>query len=233
VRAATHGLCVAAALLAGCGGGDEDEGMRGALGGSAGTQTLARERLEALPPGPLAWVANELVLDSGERMERGDGPGFVYVRRGTLGDLGAGEAAARDGTGSLVAGPDGAAAWDIRLAAPGSGNEVGRRVFESARLEGIPDRPLASMIEVRLPPRGGRTTVHTHPGPEFIFMTEGRIDYQNALVGTRRLGPGGAEAIPPDTAVQKRNPYRREAAFLSWFLVDPDEPFAPGSEFQR
>jgi quercetin dioxygenase-like cupin family protein len=85
---------------------------------------------------------------------------------------------------------------------------------------------------VILPPRGGLTTVHTHPGTEFIYMTEGRIDYENALVGVKRLGPGGAEAIPPDTPVQKRNPYRREAVFLSWFLVDPGEPFAPEAEFR-
>jgi hypothetical protein len=70
------GLVVAAALLAGCGDGDDDDGddaasMRGALGGSAATQTLARERLESLPPRPLAWVAHELVLDPGERPPAG------------------------------------------------------------------------------------------------------------------------------------------------------------------
>jgi quercetin dioxygenase-like cupin family protein len=229
----TLGLAVAAALLAGCGDGEGGAGMPGALGGSAGTQTLARERLESLPPGPLAWVAHELVLDSGERLQQTDEPGFLYVRRGTLGDLGAGEAVAREDSGTLAAGTEGAVAWDIRLAAPGSRSGAGRVVFESAPLKGIPEQPVASMIEVRLPPRGGRTTAHTHPGPEFIYMTEGRIDYENALIGTRRLGPGGAEAIPPDTPVQKRNPYEREAVFLSWFLVDPAEPFAPGSEFRR
>jgi quercetin dioxygenase-like cupin family protein len=233
MRALALGLGVGAGLLAACGGGEEGAGMRGALGGSAETQTLARERIESLPPGRRAWVAHELVLDAGERLEEQEGPGFVYVRRGTLGDLGTGEAVASRGLRSLVAGPEGAAVWDIRLAAPGSGSEAGRRVFESAPLEGTPERPLASMIEVRVPPRGGRTTVHTHPGPEFIYMTEGRIDYENALVGTRRLGPGGSEAIPPDTPVQKRNPYAREAVFLSWFLVDPDQPFAPGAAFER
>jgi quercetin dioxygenase-like cupin family protein len=226
-------LAVAAALLAGCGDADEGGDMPGALGGSAGTQTLARERLDSLPPRPLVWVADELALESGEGMGEREGPGFVYVRRGTLGDLGAGEAVARSRAGALFGGADGAVAWDIRLAAPGSGAAEGQRVFESAVLEGIPERPLATMIEVSVPPRGGRTTVHTHPGPELIYMTKGRIQYENALVGTRALGPGGAEAIPPDTPVQKRNPYAREAVFLSWFLVDPDKPFAPGSEFER
>jgi quercetin dioxygenase-like cupin family protein len=225
-------LAVAGAALAGCGDGEEAPGMRGALGGSAETRTLARARLASLPPGPLAWVAHEVALDQGRRLESDGGPGFVYVRRGALGELGEGEAVARGVAGTLVAGSEGAEVWDIRLAAPGSGRQGARRVFESEPLEGVPERPLATMIEVILPPRGGLTTVHTHPGPEFIYMTEGRIDYENALVGVKRLGPGGAEAIPPDTPVQKRNPYRREAVFLSWFLVDPDEPFAPEAEFR-
>jgi quercetin dioxygenase-like cupin family protein len=233
VRWLALGLAVVAASLAGCGDGEEGAGRSGALGGSAGTQTLARERLESLPPGQLAWVADELVLDAGQPLQQSGDPGFVYVLRGTLGDLGAGEAVARDDAGTLVAGSEGAGVWDIRLVAPGARPEGGRRVFESAPLEGIPEQPVASMIEVRLPPRGGRTTVHTHPGPEFIYMTEGQIDYENALGGTKRFGPGGAEAIPPDTPVQKRNPYPNEAVFLSWFLVDPDKPFAPPAEFEQ
>jgi quercetin dioxygenase-like cupin family protein len=233
LRAPALGAALVAASLAGCGDAEEGGTMRDALGGSAGTQTLARERLESLPPGPLAWVAHEVVLDSGEPLDEGVAPGFVYVRRGMLGELGAGEAVAGRDSRTLVAGPEGAAVWEIRLAAPGSGPEGGRPVFESEPLEGIPKRPLATMIEVSVPPRGGRTTVHTHPGPEFIYMTAGEIDYQNALVGTKRLGPGGAEAIPPDTPVQKRNPYPNEAVFLSWFLVDPDQPFAPPAEFER
>jgi quercetin dioxygenase-like cupin family protein len=233
VRALALGLAVTAALLVGCGDVEEGATMRGALGGSAGTQTLARERLGSLPRGPLAWVAHEVILDPGEPLDEGDAPRFVYVRRGTLGELGAGEAIAGRDSRGLVAGPEGAAVWQIRLAAPGSDQERGRPVFESDPLEGIPKRPLATMIEVSVPPRGGRTTVHTHPGPEFIYMTEGKIDYENALVGTRRLEPGGAEAIPPNTPVQKRNPYLNEAVFLSWFLVDPDQPFAPPAEFER
>lgn len=37
--------------------------------------------------------------------------------------------------------------------------------------------------------------------------------------------------IPPGTPVQKRNPFKRPAVFLSWFLVDPDRPFAPKARF--
>jgi hypothetical protein len=33
--------------------------------------------------------------------------------------------------------------------------------------------------------------------------------------------------------VQKRNRFDANAEFLSWFLVDPAEPFASGAEFRR
>jgi quercetin dioxygenase-like cupin family protein len=105
-------------------------------------------------------------------------------------------------------------------------------VFESEPLQGIPANPVASFLSVRAPARGGQTTVHTHPGPEFIYLLSGQIDYQNALIGTRRMRPGDAEGIPPDTPVQKRNPYAKDAVFLSWFLVDPDKPFAPATRFR-
>ena len=127
----------------------------------------------------------------------------------------------------------GAVLWEFRLARPGAAPVRGatRRVFESEPLRGIPTPAEASFLAVTLAPRGGRTTVHAHPGPELIYQLSGRIDYQNALIGTKRLGPGGLEGIPPETAVQKRNPYKEPAVFLSWFLVDPDRPFAPKASF--
>lgn len=125
--------------------------------------------------------------------------------------------------------------WEIRLAPRDAGPppEVprARAVFRSGVLQGIPPRPTASMIDVVLPPKGGETTVHSHPGPEFVYQVSGVIDYQNDLIGTRKLRPGEAEGIPPGTAVQKRNPATEEASFLSWFLVDPRRPFAPPAEF--
>ncbi len=90
---------------------------------------------------------------------------------------------------------------------------------------------LHEVAHVRIPP-GGATSVHTHPGPELIYQLTGRILYQNALIGTVELGPAGPEGIPPGTAVQKRNRFDADAEFLSWFLVDPEEPFAPGAEFR-
>ena len=124
--------------------------------------------------------------------------------------------------------------WEVLLTAPGtvappsSGDT--RLVFESGPLLDIPDGPLATFVLVRVPP-GGQTSVHTHPGPELIYQLLGTIDYENALIGVRQMGPGGVEGIPPDTAVQKRNPFDEVAEFLSWFLVDTARPFATAARF--
>jgi hypothetical protein len=236
---------VAALLIAGLPFGCGDDSGAGALGGSARTETLARTALERRPQGELAWVADEIRLPAGDAIEHEHEPGFAYGRAGEqeLHDAGAGARLA-EGEAAPVgravrhrhkAGGMGAVLWEIRLARPGAppvpDTRPVRRVFESQPLEGIPEPAEASLIEVTVPPRGGQTTVHTHPGPEFIYQLSGRIDYENAIVGTRLLRPGGAEGIPPGTAVQKRNPYPDPAAFLSLFLVDPDRPFAPKASF--
>jgi quercetin dioxygenase-like cupin family protein len=252
VRRAVALLGALTTSLVACGddsGGQPAQGGRGAeagaLGGSASTQVLARTMLTERPPGELAWVAHETRLEPRETIAHRHELSFVYARRGSHSLRSGGrQASLPQGAGAVVdagarhlheARGDGSTFWEIRLAARGSPAPPragpSRRVFESEPLEGIPSPAEASFIEVRVPPRGGRTTVHTHPGPEFIYQLSGRIDYQNAIIGTRRLGPGGAEGIPPDTAVQKRNPFARPATFLSFFLVDPDRPFAPKASF--
>jgi len=244
-------VVVLAVAGAGCGGDDdgggpvEPRGVGDTLGGGVDTRTLARTTLRERPRGPVAWVADEVSLGPGDEVRHRHEFAFVHVRTGeaavqvagrsTRVPAGGGAVVASRASHRVTAGGEGAKVWEIRLAAPGSaappGGGKSRRVFESERLEGIPEPARGSFIEVTVPARGGETTVHTHPGPEFIYMTDGRIDYQNEIVGTKRLGPGGAEGIPPATAVQKRNPLAREAVFLSWFLVDPAQPFAPGTEF--
>jgi quercetin dioxygenase-like cupin family protein len=243
MKRAVSGLAALAVGVAGCGGdseppptGDDRGAGVGALGGAARVETLAKTRLVRPPKGELVWVADEFRLAPGERLAHAHEQAFLYVRRGRL----AGGAAEGDGAAvrprarhTHRAGDEGAVLWEIRLARPGSKAAEGatRRVFESQPLEGVPAPAEVSFLEVTVPPRGGRTTVHTHPGPELIYQLSGRIDYQNAIDGAKRVGPGGLEGIPPDTAVQKRNPYARPATFLSWFLVDPDAPFAPKASF--
>jgi quercetin dioxygenase-like cupin family protein len=233
-------LAALAAGVAGCGGdsespppaGDDRGAGVGGLGGAARVETLAKTRLARPPEGELVWVADEFRLGPGERLTHAHEQAFAYARRGQLagGDGAALQAGARH---THRAGGDGAVLWEVRLAPPDSSTPGGatRRVFESEPLEGVPAPAEVSFLEVTVPPRGGRTTVHTHPGPELIYQLSGRIDYQNAIIGTKRLGPGGLEGIPPATAVQKRNPYARPATFLSWFIVDPDAPFAPRASF--
>ena len=103
-------------------------------------------------------------------------------------------------------------------------------IFESEVLVDIPSDPLAVFVLVFVP-SGGETSVHTHPGTEFIYQRGGHIHYQNEIIGIKRLSPGDAEGIPPETSVQKRNSYKEPSAFLSWFLVDPELPFASPAIF--
>jgi quercetin dioxygenase-like cupin family protein len=229
-------VAVLTLALAGCG------GESGGLGGSAEVGELAATNLIVPDAEPLAWIADEFRVQPGNELEHAHEVAFVYARVGRHGlELQDGRRTLEPGKAAVspfgsshrhVATASGASTfWEIRLATPDAETPPGaRRIFRSERLEGIPARPRASFLFVRIPP-GGETSVHTHPGPELIYQLTGRILYQNALIGTVELGPGGLEGIPPATPVQKRNRFGADAEFLSWFLVDPDEPFAPGADF--
>ena len=216
----------------------------GALGGNAETTLLSREALGQISPEELAWVAHEIDLEDGQRLEHTHEFAFVYALQGAhrlkvdSKDL---EVAPTEGS----AVPAGASHshetseghslfWEVRLAPPGSGPPTGalepRLVFESTPVEGIPGSPVATFVHVLVPP-GGETSVHTHPGPEFIYQVAGEIEYQNRLIGSISMVPGDAEGIPPEVPVQKRNPFKEDAEFLSWFLVSPVEPFASPARF--
>ena len=215
-----------------------------ALGGDAETVLLAQQVLQNLSAGDLVWAAYETHLDAGEVIKHTHEFAFVYSKSGRLlfnqgmpsltleptqGDVVTADVSHRHGAmdGDSIF-------WEVLLTAPGSGpppnSGDSRLVFESAILQDIPDTSLATFVLVRVPP-GGQTSVHTHPGPELIYQLSGRIDYQNALIGVRRMGPGDVEGIPPNTPVQKRNPFDEGAEFLSWFLVDTAQPFATAARF--
>jgi len=223
-------------VLAGCGG-------SGGLGGDAEVVELATAQLGAAPTGESAWIAEEYRIEPSGELEHRHEFAFVYARDGAHKleleeerrdiEPGAGAVVPADVTHRHRAtGEGGSTFWEIRLASTDAATPPGaRKIFRSEPLESIPERPQASFLLVRIAP-GGETSVHTHPGPELIYQLTGRILYQNALIGTVELGPGGLEGIPPKTEVQKRNRSDADAEFLSWFLVDPEEPFAPGARFR-
>ena len=215
-----------------------------ALGGNAATTLLAQVAFEITPGDSVTWLAHEIRLTPGQVVQHSHEFAFVYALAGshTL-TLNGQPVSVPQGAGTWVA----AAAnhrhgglggdvilWEIRLAAEGAGFPPGvvnaREVFQSEVLQGIPDQPLGVFVLVRVPP-GGQTSVHTHPGPEFIYQLSGEIDYENALIGETMMVPGEFEGVVPETAVQKRNPSDSDAIFLSWFLVDPDKPFASATRF--
>ncbi len=214
-----------------------------ALGGSATTEVLASVKVGNLPNTPLVWVAHESTLPSTGSVTHRHALGFAYAAEGTHCVIVEGLATRLQmGQATFVgnqmehthAGPG--RFWEIRLTAPNTGPPPGlsdaRLVFRSPLLASVPHPPVQlNFILVKLSP-GGETSVHSHPGPEYIYVTKGPIVYQNALVGTRRMQTGDDHALPPDTAVQKRNPGTETTAFLSWFAVDPQKPFAPKAVFQ-
>ena len=215
----------------------------GALGGNADTTELAHLVLQEVPTGELSWVSHEVQLAAGESLEHNHEFAFVYAKephflsRGSETHelkLGKGTAIPHGATHRHEAPSASSVFWEIRLTAPGSGpppNAIkAQRVFESAPLEGIPSRSLAAFVHVLVPP-GGETSVHTHPGPEFIYQLTGTIEYENSIIGTVEMEPGAVEGIPPEVPVQKRNRFDHDAEFLSWFLVDPAKPFASQASF--
>ncbi len=216
-----------------------------ALGGNAETTLLAQEILLDVPAETLAWVAHESTLAAGQSLEHVHEFAFVYAMEGPHQfQVGQDDRNLKPGEGAVVAAgephrhlaQDGPSVfWEVRLTEPGSAPAPNlpnpTLVFDSGPIQGIPASPLAVFVLVRVPVDGA-TSVHTHPGPELIYQLSGKIDYQNALIGAKLMGPGEIEGIPPGVGVQKRNPYEEDAEFLSWFLVDANQPFASPAAFE-
>ena len=218
-------------------GGDQTMGGGQMLGGDAQTTTLAEQQVDALPEEPLAWVGFDLSSIEGEINITSPAPGFLYTNESShTVTIDGGEMSLEmskavfipeEANVSLMSGQG---LWHVVLTDPEANAPEALAdaevVFSSGELEGIPETPVQlSFVLVELP-MGSATSIHTHPGPEYIYMTQGEIEYQNAIIGTQMMKVGDDHAIPPDTAVQKRNPTGDMAVFLSWFVVDPDQPFA-------
>ena len=173
------------------------------MGGNAETTLLAREILLEVPDGLLAWVAHGSNLAADQSIEHTHEFAFVYAMSGSHrlhGEQNDLTLAPREA--AVV--PAGEAHrhraldnpsvfWEVRLTEPGSGPAPNlpkpTLVFDSGPLQGIPASPMATFVLVRVPVDGA-TSVHTHPEPELIYQLSGRIDYQNALIGTKLIGPG-------------------------------------------
>lgn len=214
-----------------------EDGMGGALGGSAETVLLAEETLTSLPAGPLAWSGFAVAS-----VEHQHAAGFVHARDATAIIVDGREQQLQPGDAVFV--PEGTVhrhgsgtAWDVLLAAPeveAPAGVTGEPLFRSDQLEGLPEgeAQLRTLL-VELPP-GTETSVHTHPGPEYIYATSGPFVYENAIIGEAETGEGDDHTVPGGTAVQKRNFDGADtAAFLSWFVVEPDMPFAPSADFDE
>ncbi len=249
-RLLTFSALLGGLVLAACGGGGAAATPGGlsmggeALGGSARTTGLASHRLDGPPAGEVAWIGHGVELGRGETLEHSHELAFVYaVERSQQVQVGS-ELRRLDESEGLVVpagethrheGRDGPSLFlETRLASPGSAYPAGTknetRLFESTPLGELPPNPLAVFVHVLVPP-GGQTSVHTHPGPEFITQIAGRIVYQNGLIGAIEMDVADFEAIPAGVTVQKRNPFEEDAEFLSWFVVDADEPFASPARF--
>lgn len=221
-----------------------DGGGKGALGGNAKVGSLASAAIESEPPPDAAWNALRVKLAPGERLEHKHAFSTVYAQEGTntlTVDSKAKEIKAKGG--AIVqngerhvheAKDEPSVFWDVLLDEPGTqlpSVERAERVFETEPLQGIPEQAKVAFLDVVLPPGGGKTTVHTHPGPETIYITDGPFEYQNGIEGSSTVDDGDVKSIPPNTPVQKRNPGDGKPRFLSWFIVDPSKDFAPAAEF--
>ena len=226
--------------------GDSGESMgEAALGGTSQTFLLSQQIIGELPEGDLVWAAHEVDLTPGQGVEHSHEFAFIYALTDShlLSSAseswqllpGAGVAVDSDITHRHGAQENESTYLEIRLAAAGGDPPElppeNRLVFESGPLRGAPSSPLAAFALSRMPP-GSRTSIHAHPGPEFIYQLTGEIEYENPIVGVRRMGPGDVAGAPSETAVQKRNPFREDAVFLSWFLLDPALPFASRARFE-
>jgi quercetin dioxygenase-like cupin family protein len=219
-----------------------DMTMGGMLDGATSAIDLAVGSLESLPDGPLVWRAYEVEVDGAQPVRHAHEAAFIYIVTGEhelLVSTGAVRLVEEQGffiePGQNHTHSRTGLYWEIVLAEPGAAQSPDlagtEPVFESEALEGLPTQ-LAHlhMLLVELPPED-QTLVHNHPGPEFIYVIEGEIEYETATAGTVRLQEGDHRTLPAGAIVQKRNPTSRPARFLALFVLDPEQPFATQGDF--
>lgn len=206
------------------------------LGTMARVTPLAKQQADGLAGHALVWIADRITTT--EEVTHQHELGFVYAEGAAhtlrMGDqtttIDPGQATAitmvshTHSPGTFI---------EMRLSAPGSAPlPNGTRVFATEVVQGIPAGTVnLQLADVVLPPNGGQTNIHTHPGTETIYARAGSFEYQSALHGTELLQVGAVRSLPPNTPVQKRNTSSQEAAFLALFIVDPEQPLASEARF--
>ena len=86
-----------------------------------------------------------------------------------------------------------------------------------------PGREVVQTI-VELPP-GVRSSRHTHPGEEIVYVLEGApLEYEVEGKPTVTLKPGDVLFIPAGTAHAARNVGNRKAAELATYIVEKGKP---------
>jgi hypothetical protein len=220
------------------------DGMGGEmLGGNAETLELAAKELGDLPQQPLSWTVFDFAGITIENVITNPAPAFLYAHQNSHVFTVAGEERTLEegqaifleqGTELGLAGAEGL--WYSLLAPPDlqdpGGIEGAEVLARSGVLNGLPQAPaLLSFVMVQLP-MDGSTAVHSHPGPELIYVTHGELEYQTGMADTETLAVGDNRALPAGVAVQKRNMMGEMAAFLAWFVVDSEQPFAAEAAFE-
>ncbi|GAC1361477.1 MAG: hypothetical protein NVSMB42_21060 [Herpetosiphon sp.] len=205
-------------------------------GTKAKVRVLAEQTVDGLAGQSLTWIAERVT--TAVPLTHVHERGFVYAADAAQSvQTGAQTTTVAPGTAAVISTDlhtHGAGTYiEFRLAAPGSPLLAhSTRLFATSPLQGIPaGTATVRLLEIVLPPHGGATPVHTHPGPEVILAHKGRIEYQSTLHGIEHLQAGDMRALPARTTVQKRNPHAEEAAFLGLFIVDPAQGFAPDASF--
>lgn len=212
------------------------------LGGSAETAELASQEVDSLPETSLRWIVFDVAHVDDEVAVGSVAAALVYAHEGshtvTLAgeemNLEEGQASFVEGDELGLAGAEGL--WlslligaDADIPAQLGDADV---IAKSDVLRGVPQEAgQLSFVMVELP-MDSATAVHSHPGPEFIYVTRGEIEYQTGVTGTEALSVADGRTLSAGVAVQKRNPAGERAAFISWFVVDPDAPFAMEASFE-
>lgn len=197
----------------------------------------AEEKGVTVPAGAY-WAMTEVIVEQGQSVTHRHGLEFIYALQGeAVVRIGAETRRIPQGAATLI--PAGVAHTHLSPAgagrilafqlAPAEGAWGDLRIVRTRRtgvLSGFRQgRQMARLTEVRLQPQS-QTPVHTHPGPEAVYVLEGPIVVQTEGKLTMALR-GDLLLLPGDTPLQAR--YiggTGMGRFLALFVVAEDAPFS-------